>query len=431
MLRAIAQTGVVASGATYVAAFIPAVIIALYFVQKYYLRTSRQMRFLDLEYKSPLYTHFTETLAGVSTIRAFGWSSAFMDENARKLNTSQKPFYLMTCIQRWLEVVLDLFIAGLALVLVSIALRVSGASSQGAIGLALVSLLDFSQTLTLVIDQWTQLETSLGAIARLKWFVNNTPSEDKENEKGASPADWPAKGAIEFDNVSASYSDGTKTVLQEVSLKIEAGQKVGVCGRSGSGKSSLVLTLLRLLEIQAGTITIDNVDISTLPRQDVRSHLNTTPQDPISITGTVRENLDPESKIDSDHLLIAALTKTQIWPLISERGGLDATISDLGFSAGQQQLFSLARALLSRSKIVLLDEPTSSVDYETDREIRGIVTQEMQGRTVIEVAHRLEVVRDFDMVVVMGEGRVLEVGRPEELLARESELRSLWRSQGL
>lgn len=413
------------------AAFIPAVIVALYFVQKYYLRTSRQMRFLDLEYKSPLYTHFTETLAGVSTIRAFGWSTAFMNENARKLNTSQKPFYLMTCIQRWLEVVLDLFIAGLALVLVSIALRVSGASSQGAIGLALVNLLDFSQTLTLVIDQWTQLETSLGAIARLKWFVNNTPNENKESEKENPPADWPAQGAIEFDNVSASYSDGTKTVLQDVSLKIEPGQKVGVCGRSGSGKSSLVLSLLRLLELQSGSITIDGVDIATLPRQHIRSHLNTTPQDPISITGTVRENLDPESSIDSEHLLIAALTKTQIWPLISERGGLDAILADLGFSAGQQQLFSLARALLSRNKIVLLDEPTSSVDYETDREIRRIVTQEMQGRTVIEVAHRLEVVKDFDVVVVMGEGRVLEVGRPEVLLARESELRSLWRSQGL
>lgn len=389
------------------------------------------MRFLDLEYKSPLYTHFTETLAGVSTIRAFGWSAAFMDENARRLNTSQKPFYLMTCIQRWLEVVLDLFIAGLALVLVSMALRVSGSSSQGAIGLALVSLLDFSQTLTLVIDQWTQLETSLGAIARLKWFVNNTPNEDKEGERGDAPPDWPSQGAIEFQDVSASYSDGAARVIQDVSLKIEPGQKVGLCGRSGSGKSSLVLSLLRLLELQSGTITIDGVDISTLPRQHIRSRLNTTPQDPISISGTVRENLDPESTIDSDHLLIAALEKTQMWPLISERGGLDAAIGDLGFSAGQSQLFCLARALLSRSKVVLLDEATSSVDYETDREIRRVVTEEMRGRTVIEVAHRLEVVRHFDVVVVMGEGRVLEVGRPEVLLAQESELRSLWRSQGL
>jgi ABC-type multidrug transport system fused ATPase/permease subunit len=233
IFRAVAQTGVVASGASYVAAFIPLIVVTLYFVQKYYLRTSRQMRFLDIEMKAPLYTHFTETLAGASTVRAFGWSDAFLDENTRRLNASQKPFYLMFCIQRWLQVVLDLFVAGLALVLVALALRVTGATSQGAIGLALVNLLEFSQTLTLVIDQWTQLETSLGAIARLKWFSKNTPNESREAEKEMPPGDWPARGAIEFENVDASYSPTTSLVLNEISLRIEPGQKVGVCGRSG------------------------------------------------------------------------------------------------------------------------------------------------------------------------------------------------------
>lgn len=191
------------------------------------------MRFLDLEMKAPLYTHFTETLAGASTVRAFGWTKEFLDENTRKLNTSQKPFYSMLCIQRWLQVVLDLVVAGLALVLVTIALRVTGSSSQGAIGLAMVNLLEFSQTLTLVIDQWTQLETSLGAVARLKWFVKNTPNEDKDMEKEMPPGDWPAQGSIEFEDVQAAYSDGTKSVLRDISLTIQPGQKVGVCGRSG------------------------------------------------------------------------------------------------------------------------------------------------------------------------------------------------------
>ena len=233
VLRAIAQTGVVASGASYVGIAIPALVVALYFVQKYYLRTSRQMRFLDIEAKAPLYTHFTETLAGISTVRSFGWSQAFFDENTRRLDTSQKSYYTMFCIQRWLQIVLDLFVAGLALVLVTIAVRVRGATSQGSIALALVSLLDFSQTLTLVIDQWTQLETSLGAIARLKWFANNTANENRPEENEALPSDWPARGEIKFDNVSASYSPATDSVVQNINLKVQAGQKVCICGRSG------------------------------------------------------------------------------------------------------------------------------------------------------------------------------------------------------
>lgn len=232
-LRAIAQTGLIVSGANYAAAGLPFGFIALYFVQKYYLRTSRQMRLLDLEMKTPLYTHFTEALAGVSTIRAFGWTSEFMSDNTRRLDISQKPFYLMFCIQRWLQLVLDLFVAGMALLLVALALRVLGSTSQGAIGLALVNLLNFNITLKYVIDSWANLETSLGAIARLKWFMSSTPNEHGQGEDGRPPADWPAQGTVEFENVTAAYSDTMSTVLQDVSFKIESGQRVCVCGRSG------------------------------------------------------------------------------------------------------------------------------------------------------------------------------------------------------
>lgn len=203
-LRGIVQTGVVASGATYFGAFLPLSFLALYLIQKYYLRTSRQMRLLDLEAKTPLYTHFTEMIAGLSTLRSFGWSKAFLDEGYQLLSDSQSPFYMMFCIQRWLELVLDLFVAGMAVVLVSLALRVQGATTQGAIGLAMVNILGFNQTLTTVIDQWTQLETSLGAIARLKSFISSTPDENKPAEKDA-PTDWPVEGGIEIDNITAAY----------------------------------------------------------------------------------------------------------------------------------------------------------------------------------------------------------------------------------
>ncbi|KAF5022863.1 hypothetical protein F66182_5096 [Fusarium sp. NRRL 66182] len=394
-LRGLVQTGVVASGASYFGAFLPLSFLALYLVQKYYLRTSRQMRLLDLEAKTPLYTQFTEIIAGLSTVRSFGWSKEFLTESFRLLNASQKPLYLMFCIQRWLELVLDLFVTGMAVLLVTVALRIPGTTSEGAIGLAMVNLLGLNVTLTTVIDQWTTLETSLGAIARLKSFIKTTPDENKETETD-TPHDW-VEGSIEIDGITASYS----------------------------GKSSLILSILRLLELKAGTIRIGGKDLSKISRQHIRSYVTTVPQDPANLSGSVRENLDPEQKVQADQVLVEVLKKTTLWASIETRGGLDGDFGELGFSVGQRQLFCLARVLLSHSKVVLLDEPTSSVDNATDQEVRQIIREVMQGRTVIEVAHRLEYVTDFDIAVVMKEGRVIETGDPKELLAKESALRTL------
>ena len=202
-LRGLVQTGVVASGANYYGAFLPLSFLALYLIQKYYLRTSRQIRLLDLEAKTPLYTQFAEITAGLSTVRSFDWTKELLNESFELLNTSQKPFYLMFCIQRWLELVLDLFVAGMAVLLVTIALRIPGTTSQGAIGLAMVNLLGLNLTLTTVIDQWTTLETSLGAIARLKAFIGSTPNENKEVET-EMPDNWP-RGKIEIEEITSSY----------------------------------------------------------------------------------------------------------------------------------------------------------------------------------------------------------------------------------
>jgi ATP-binding cassette subfamily C (CFTR/MRP) protein 1 len=202
--------------------------------------------------------------------------------------------------------------------------------------------------------------------------------------------------------------------------------------RPCSGKSSLVLTILRLLEVRSGSIKIDSEDILTMPRQQIRSRLTALPQDPLKFSGTIRYNLDPEGSVQADEPLIEALKKAAVWSVVEARGGLDGDMDEAGLSAGQLQLFCLARALLSRSSIVLLDEATSSVDHQTDEEMRRVINRELVGRTVVEVAHRLEVVRECDVAVVMGEGRVLEVGPPEELLRTErSAFRALWESQHL
>lgn len=436
--QAIAETAIIASGASYVGIIIPFGMAALYCIQRYYLRTSRQIRFLDLELKSPLYTQFTETVAGLSTIRSFGWSRPTLIDNYKRLDTSQKPYYMMFCIQRWLQVVLDMFSAGMALILVLVAVLLPASTSSGAIGLALVNLISFNFTLSGVIQVWTQLETSLGAIARLKWFREFTPNENKEEEKEVPDVDWPSRGLIEIQNVVATYSDEGEDILKGVTLTIQPGTKVGICGRSGSGKSSLIAALCRLLELRGdGSMRIDGVDLSTVPRQEIRSKITAFPQDAFQLGGTVRHNLDPEGKVQADEILVQALTKAAIWPFLEPRGGLDAKMEDLSFSAGQLQLFCLARISLRRESsagggVVLLDEATSSVDIRTDDEVRAALRPDLEGKTVVEVAHRLEIVRHYDVIVVMAGGKVVESGSPDELLATPgSEFQSLWNSRSL
>lgn len=214
-----------------------------------------------------------------------------------------------------------------------------------------------------------------------------------------------------------------------MTLAIQPGQKVGICGRSGSGKSSLLLTLLRLLDTDpSGTISIDSESLTTISRNKIRTSLTTLPQDPVLLPGTVRDNIDPAGHTpDAD--LIDVLRKTRIWDTLESRGGLDAEMSEAGLSAGQKQLFCLARAVLKHEHVVLLDEATSNVDHGTDEEVRRVVMEEFKGSTVVEVAHRLEAIVGYDVVVVMHEGRVVEVGDPRELLGKTSRFKGLWDSR--
>lgn len=417
----------IASGAQYVAAIIPICAFAIYFLQKYYLRTSRQIRHLDLETKAPLYTHFVETLGGLATIRAFGWPSEFRQQNTKKLDVSQKPYYLMFCIQRWLTLVLDLFVAGIALVLVAFAVNMRSTTSSGAIGLAMLNLLGFNQSLSRLINSWTALETSLGAINRIKDFVEHTPSEDRPAECQKIPAAWPATGSIKFENVTSAYSESGSVILDNVSFAIEAGQKIGICGRTGSGKSSLVSTLLRLLELRTGIINIDGVDISTIPRQLLRSNIICLPQDPVLLPGTVRFNIDPRGRT-SDEAIMEALEQVRLWYRIVDRGGLDADMESLGLSHGERQLFCLCSAILRKdtSSVLILDEATSNVDDETDMLMQRLIKEQFAPHTVLAVAHRLDSIVDSDMILVLGAGRVLEFAPPSDLLSRESAFKRLY-----
>ena len=414
--------------AGYFAVSMPFVMVQLYFLQQYYLRTSRQLRLLDLEAKSPLYSHFTETLEGLVTVRAFGWSKDFEAKNARLLDTSQKPFYLLFCIQRWLSLVLDLTVAGLTVLLMIIVVKLRATINPGFVALALVNVNGFNLSLTELIKAWTRVETSLGAITRVKTFAADTTCENlpAENDRVPDNHDWPSKGNIELKNVSAYYKPDA-LVLKNLSLSISAGQKIGICGGSGSGKSTIIATLFRLLEIASGSITIDGVDITRLPRQDVRRRINAIPQEAYFFKGSVRSNIDPMGR-SSDAELMAALRDVNLWTIVDEKGGLDAPAKAEMFSHGQRQLFCLARAVLHPSRIIVLDEATASVDLETDKLMQKVIRDKFDGCTILAVAHRLDTIMDFDRIAVIKAGELVEFDTPKALMTRDSAFRTLYES---
>nr|RBQ93412.1 hypothetical protein FVER53263_06312 [Fusarium verticillioides] len=411
---AIAKAGLLASSNPYIAAAFPLIGAVYFYLQRGYLRTSRQLRLLDLEEKAPLYTQFLETLSGLATIRAFGWRDAVIQANHSLVDRSQRTFYLLMIVQRWLVLVLDLTTAALALLLVS---------------LALISL---SETVNLLIQFWTSIETSIGAVARIKQFAEETGEENLPGETHQPPAQWPDKGAIQINNLTASYGDGggeAIKALDAISLEIRGGEKVGICGRTGSGKSSIFLALLRLLESTSGSTVIDGISLSSVPRETIRGRLITLTQDQFVFPGTVRHNVDPLG-LYSDVEIKDALRLVELYDSIERHGGLDASFDQDTLSHGQKQLFFLARAVLRKNdgKIVLLDEATSSVDQKTEETIKAVIESEFKDHTVVFITHRLDTIIDFDRVVVMDKGCVVELGKPKSLLASGVKFKALWAS---
>ncbi|KAG9240417.1 ABC transporter-like protein [Calycina marina] len=421
----------VASG--YLAVAVPILGVVLFVLQRIYLKTSRQLRLLDLEYKAPLIDHFITTISGIITIRAFSWTTAVSQESSRLLDKSQSPFYLIFCLQRWLTLVLDLTAAGLATLLVSIAVVRRDHTDVGLLGVAMVSVMTLGQGLSQLVTHWTNLETSLGAIKRIKTYTSTTPEErnfldesrNAELSEKDLPPDWPSRGEITFKEVSVSF--GNHLVLDKISLDIEAGTKVAICGRTGSGKSTLLGSILRLYKIDQGSITIDAANLATIACQRIRTAVAAVPQEPFFLTGSIRTNADclQKSKINDDAIW-DVLEKTGLAKLIKEKGGLDVELNIDWLSTGQRQLFCLARAMLRRAHVVLLDESTSQVDAETEKLVTKLIRTEMRKCTVILVTHRLKnlVKADSwcDKVILLQQGRVVEMDSPANLAKIESGL---------
>ncbi|KAL6786178.1 P-loop containing nucleoside triphosphate hydrolase protein [Trichoderma sp. SZMC 28012] len=438
--QVIGQMAVMLTSSLYLAISFPFLVALLYVVQRFYLRTSRQLRLLDLEAKSPLYTHFLDTVRGIATLRAFGFIPNDIYKNFRLLTSSQRPSYLLLMIQEWLNLVLNVVVMLLAIALTTLAVRLH--SNSAFAGAALYSLLSFGENLAGIVLFWTSLETSLGAIARLKTFNDIVKPEDRDGESIIPPENWPQRGVVELRGVSATYSpeyeEGStaRLALHNIHLTINSGEKVAICGRTGSGKSSFIALLLKMLEPTSTTaenIVIDGQLLQHLNRSELRQRIIAVPQETVFLPdgSTFQANLDVSEEATREECE-AVLTAVGLWEFVQERGGLDAGMNASTFSAGQRQLMSLGRALIRRSirqrkyaadtehsGILLLDEVSSSVDQETERVMQQTIKTEFKNYTVIAVAHRLDMVMDFDKVVVMDTGKIVEIGIPA-VLAQEA-----------
>ncbi|KAI6782255.1 Leucinostatins biosynthesis cluster protein H [Emericellopsis cladophorae] len=440
-----AQFILVCVSSRYLSILVPFLILAFYLLGHFYLRTARQLRQMTIDLKAPLYTHFMQTLTGMVSIRAFGWQDRSAHQNILILDKSQRPNYLLYCAQRWLTLAVNIIIMLVAIALIVVVTNLREAIGPGYVGVALSNILAFSFTVQAIITSWVQLEVSLGAVARIKTFAKALPSEDDvagltESTGDIAESSWPPEGQVSIRNLSASYSPSAK-VLDNVSLEVEAGQKVCICGRTGSGKSSLFLSLLGLVEQDSGSIFVDGVDLAALPREYLRSRIVAIPQEAYILPGSVRFNIDAHHQHEStatdgrdaqrDHLILEALDKVGMRHMVEAReGGLDAAMDENTFSQGQMQLLMLARAMMRQTggRLLLIDEATSSLDQAASAKIDEVIKTSFANWTVLAIVHKLEVTLDYDKVVVLDAGQVLEFDEPRALLARPSVFKKLYES---
>ncbi|THY55073.1 putative multidrug resistance protein [Aureobasidium pullulans] len=400
----------------YVAIAFPIVVVVLVAIQRFYLRTSRQLRFLDLETKGPLYSRFLECTSGLSTIQAFGWQEHYERNQWHYLEMSQRAYYMFHCLQRWLTVTIDFVVGLFAILLAVILIELRSSIGGGFIAVGLVNIMSFNGQLKGLITHWTSMEISMGAVSRIRGFAQNTVNEDENVLASTAPEQWPFMGSIRVQNLRVTYGKSHTPALNGVSFQINAGEKIAICGRTGSGKSTLMLCLLRMLDPEAGSsISIDGIYVQTLSRQSVRSAITYVSQEPTFIMDSVRINLDPLGTA-SDDALIQALEKAGLWDIVQAVGGLDMTpMPMLPLSPGQKQLFVLARALVHPKRIVLLDEPTAAVDEVTAARLKELMRVEFADSTVVNIAHRLESISEYDKVLILSKGSMVAFGKMNDV----------------
>ncbi|XP_044251195.1 multidrug resistance-associated protein 1 isoform X9 [Drosophila takahashii] len=389
-----------------------------YFAQRFYVATSRQLMRLESVSRSPIYSHFSETVTGASTIRAYNVGDRFIDESDAKVDKNQVCKYPSVIANRWLAIRLEM-VGNLIILFASLFAVLGGQTNPGLVGLSVSYALQVTQTLNWLVRMSSDIETNIVSVERIKEYGETKQEAAWELEQDKSkPKNWPQEGRVEFQNFQVRYREGLDLVLRGVSFDIRGGEKVGIVGRTGAGKSSLTLALFRIIEAAGGRISIDGVDIATMGLHMLRSRLTIIPQDPVLFSGSLRINLDP-FEIKTDDEIWKALELSHLKSFVkSLAAGLNHEIAEGGenLSVGQRQLVCLARALLRKTKVLVLDEATAAVDLETDDLIQKTIRTEFKECTVLTIAHRLNTILDSDKVIVLDKGQITEFASPTELL---------------
>ncbi|XP_059476483.1 multidrug resistance-associated protein 1 isoform X3 [Neocloeon triangulifer] len=395
--------------------------ILYYFIQRFYVATSRQLKRLESVSRSPIYSHFGESVTGTSTIRAYGAQDRFMKESEQKVDFNQIAYYPSIIANRWLAVRLEM--VGNLIIFFSALFAVLGKETMnpGLVGLSVSYALQITQTLNWLVRMTGDVETNIVAVERIKEYGETKQEAAWDIPETKPPKEWPANGNVVFNNYQVRYREGLDLVLHGISCDIKGGEKVGIVGRTGAGKSSLTLGLFRIIEAAGGSIVIDNVDIAKLGLHSLRSRLTIIPQDPVLFSGTLRLNLDPFEQY-KDEEVWRALEHAHLKHFVKGLpAGLSHEVSEGGenLSVGQRQLICLARALLRKTKVLVLDEATAAVDLETDDLIQQTIRSEFKDCTVLTIAHRLNTILDSDRVVVLDKGKIIEFESPNALLQRK------------
>ncbi|XP_036307045.1 ATP-binding cassette sub-family C member 3 isoform X1 [Pipistrellus kuhlii] len=402
-------------------------------VQRFYVATSRQLKRLESVSRSPVYSHFSETVTGSSVIRAYGRSQAFEAISDAKVDTNQRSCYPSISSNRWLGVRVE-FMGNLVVFFAALFAVIGRSSlSPGMVGLSVSYALQVTFSLNWMIRMLSDLETNIVAVERVKEYSKTETEAPWVVEGSRPPAGWPTKGEVEFRNYSVRYRPGLDLVLKDLSLRVRGGEKVGIVGRTGAGKSSMTLSLFRLLEAAGGEIRIDGLNVADIGLHDLRSQLTIIPQDPILFSGTLRMNLDPFSN-SSEEDIWRALELSHLKSFVSSQpAGLDFQCSEGGenLSVGQRQLVCLARALLRKSRILVLDEATAAIDLETDDLIQATIRTQFESCTVLTIAHRLNTIMDYTRVLVLDKGTVAEFDSPTNLIAARGIFYGMARDAGL
>eukprot|EP00359_Climacostomum_virens_P001596 CAMPEP_0204899178 /NCGR_PEP_ID=MMETSP1397-20131031/1702_1 /ASSEMBLY_ACC=CAM_ASM_000891 /TAXON_ID=49980 /ORGANISM="Climacostomum Climacostomum virens, Strain Stock W-24" /LENGTH=1044 /DNA_ID=CAMNT_0052067101 /DNA_START=431 /DNA_END=3565 /DNA_ORIENTATION=- len=392
---------------------IPFILAVAYKLQRLYLGLQREIRRMGQVVQSPIISHLKATLDGAKSIRCFNNQAECIQQNQRLLDTHVQIEVVEVGAEIWLSIGMDL-LAGCVLVFVSGLLIIGRDSiSPGVAGMCLVYLMPLAESINSAVQSFAELETAMVSVERIHNYTQVIQEAPDTTEADDAIPEWPRSPAIEFVDVSVKYRPNLPNALKSISFKVEPGEKIGVVGRTGSGKSTLTLVLTRILELEKGKVLIDGVDISKLGLVKLRSALSLIPQDPVLFKGSLRENLDASGSC-TDAEIVRILTKID-FPYMS----LTDSVSDETLSSGQRQLICVARAALRKTKILLLDEATSSVDTKSEALVARLLAEEFEESTVLTIAHRLSTVESCSRLLVLERGQVKAFGRTKKLLGRK------------